>query len=555
MTARRRRSALRLLVMGVLAAWAVGLAFATLRLQPWQQELTQVLNQLRADELLRSSFTQRDQVHPDWYRQRAMALLSAVERLRDDTSWSLVMPGSWHAFDDLEERAAARIDRAFSQIVVETIRRELDARVASLSGVGRHPVSGEALVGTDCTSPVQLAGPGAASSGAGLEELPAHASMARHLAAVQELDRAIAALRSLQDPDTADPEAMRMLVRYSLHAELSGGALRSLELFHASTALPPSQLQALVERVRWGMWCTVSRGMSTLHAQWLDRHELLAAEDQLARLRPSSLFEPATSPVAFAASVARLKSAHALIERQARLLSRGPHEWMRPGAQELGPAHERLLQQVAATPLLGAEAAERLKVQAQVKHAAFQRRFEAHFARAGSGLVWLPGQQRYALAPERAALGDGLGRLLEQPFMEDRAIEAVRPAALGAPTQLQELLELVQQRRQFLRESLPVFPVTLRPQVSRYVEDRIGQRAFELGTRFLEGAADTGMMGVSAADVAYQRLGQVESTLRETGSPLLARRTRERLERDVLAPLAASYGRPAPLLLPPLRAD
>ena len=141
------------LVGALLLAWAVGLVVASVRLQSWQREVSSVMIQLRADDLLRSSVRERDQIQPEWYQRRALVLLSAVERLRENTSWTLVMPGSWRIFDDLQERTAARIDAAFSQIVVETIRRELDTRGARLSGLPQRAPGGEVETASGCPPP------------------------------------------------------------------------------------------------------------------------------------------------------------------------------------------------------------------------------------------------------------------------------------------------------------------------------------------------------------------------------------------------------------------
>jgi len=133
----------QVLVASLLAAWAVALVLATARLSAWQHDVTQVLLQMRADDLLRSSVRARDQVQPAWYRQRALDLLGTVERLRDNTGWMAVMPGSWRVFDDLEARTAERIDATFGEWVVETLRRDLEARAAAWAGAQLDASTGQ----------------------------------------------------------------------------------------------------------------------------------------------------------------------------------------------------------------------------------------------------------------------------------------------------------------------------------------------------------------------------------------------------------------------------
>lgn len=551
-----RRPRLHHVLTALLVAWAIGLLVATVRLSTWQREMTQVLNQLRADELLRSSIGQRDQVHPEWYRRRALALLSAVEHLRDGTSWMLVMPGSWWWFDDLQQRATERIGGAFNDIVVETIRRELDHRAARLAGIGQDPGTGELLQGQDCAPPIAPHDRGRVHT-AVLEDLPAYPVMLRHLQEARDLDAAAQALLALHDHGSARPEHMRLLVRYSLGAELSGSAARSLSLFQASSSLPQQQAQALVRRLQWALWCSVSKGAAVVHAQWLDRNELLAIEDQLARLPTAALFEP-TGRSGLTSSLSRLRNAASLIDRQAQLLARGSHDWMRPAAADLGPPHQALLQRVADIRLLGPQAAAELKAQGDRAHARFKQRLQHHLSRADAGIAWQAASGRLALTPSRAALADGLSRLLEQPFMSELPpTSALHPATFtkSGPVYLQELTALVQQRRRFLRESLPAFPAPLRQQVSRYLEDRIGQRAFEWATRFVESGVAAGSPYLGPVDLARQAIDQVETTILDTGSPALARRTRERLVQEVLAPLAAVHSRPAPFFWPFLPAN
>ena len=101
----------------------------------WRQELTRTLLQLNADAQFRARVQSREAVDPEWYRRKALALLSATERLQQRRRWTLFVPGSWRPFDDLEEQVQARLAREFGDIVVETMRRELYARASQLTGV------------------------------------------------------------------------------------------------------------------------------------------------------------------------------------------------------------------------------------------------------------------------------------------------------------------------------------------------------------------------------------------------------------------------------------
>jgi type VI secretion system protein ImpL len=217
----------------LLGAWAAGIGIAAWRLHGWQREISQVLVQLRADDLLRASVAAtHERIDPQWYRRRALALMNAVERMREDSAWTLVIPGSWRSVDDLEERAMARIADAFGLVVVETLDRELDRRASALTGLPLTP-AGHLATQSRCVPP-PLHGPAQAATSTGAASTPEHAALRSFLEQVRDLDRAVTGLSALQRSGQAAPDDLRHLVRYALGEELSGPASRSLSLFHAS---------------------------------------------------------------------------------------------------------------------------------------------------------------------------------------------------------------------------------------------------------------------------------------------------------------------------------
>lgn len=541
---RRRRLGGATVFEGLLAtlllAWAVGLGVAAVRLNQWQQEVAHVLVQLRADDLLRASVVPgRDTIEPEWYRRRALALLAAVERMRDNTTWRLVMPGSWRRFDDLEERATAHIARAFGVVVVETVERELDLRASQLTGV---PVKAGMNMGglaeaTRCAAPrADRAAP--PRPAAALADLPEHAALARFLEQARGLDQAVSALASLQLGGQAHPDDLRFLVRYALGAELSGSASRSLALFHASAPGSDAQVRALPARIEAALRCSLFKGMDELHRRWLMGNALLSTEEALLRAAPARLFDRRDGED-FGVQHARMREVANLIEQQRRYLAQGGQPWMRSGTPQLGPDHEQLLRQVQSISLLGPAAADQLRERAAASHAQFRRRFDALFARTGSGVVWKGEGQGYALSEERRALGEGLEALLREPFMADAqpsGLQQARQAPLhhGPP---HELVALVQQRRSFLRGTLQRFAPAIRPAVTRFVDGRLADLAYQQATGYL--LADLDAAGAPWAGVAQlrERVGQVQAALVDAGAPSMAARLRSRLERDLLAPL------------------
>jgi type VI secretion system protein ImpL len=138
------------LAYGVLAVWALGIIVAGFQLGSWRQELTRTLMQMNADAQFRARAHNRESVDPEWYRRKALALLSATERLQQDSVWTVFVPGSWTTFDRLEEQLEARLYREFSDIVVETMRRELYARASRLTGVALVRGTGDLQGTAEC---------------------------------------------------------------------------------------------------------------------------------------------------------------------------------------------------------------------------------------------------------------------------------------------------------------------------------------------------------------------------------------------------------------------
>ncbi|TFZ01430.1 hypothetical protein [Ramlibacter rhizophilus] len=540
-----RYQALRVLLAALLLAWACGLAVAAVRLNAWQEELTRVLIQLRSDELLRASVRQRDQVHPQWYRKRALALLSAVERLRADTSWSLVMPGSWRWIDDLEERAAATVDRAFGHVVVETIRRELENRTATITGVPLDPGSGMLQASADCRA---AALPTAAQGRvAALGDLPEFAAAAQQLEAIRQLDRAVDSLVALQDSRSARPDDMRLLVRYTLGAELSGSASRSISMFLSQASLPGPELEALRERLGAAVRCSATKSMVALHARWFAGNELLGAEDELSRLAPAVLFE-SSSRIGLGPSAARMASAAQAIGRQQAVLAQDPHAWLRSPVPPLGADYERLLSHMGEVALLGPRGVEQVRADAESQHAQLRRRAE-QLARASGGLRWDEADRRFTLAPERVRLREGLLRLLDLRLMREAPVEIWQPASLRADLQpwLEDIAATVRERYRFMRDGAALFPRSMRPQLVRYVDDRLAQYLFERASRMILGELEASPAGsYNVVQHVLQRIALVEYAVLDGGSSTLAARLRQRLERDILAPLATTQP-PVPL--------
>jgi type VI secretion system protein ImpL len=542
-----RRLVVRIATL-LLAAWAIGLVVAATRLASWDDDLVRTLLQIRADTAFRINMAQRHEpISREWYHSKALALLKASEKLQDDSLWALFVPGAWRRFDDLRERVAARIEREFSEIAVETVRRELYWRTSQLTGVPQDETTGELAV-ADCKQPQPPASP---DSGAPLnvavQALPEYLAARDHIAAIAQLDGAVQAMVALQesrDVASADPDRLRLLVHYTLGAHLPGRLTRSAVLF--SSGLKPwdaAQAALGLARLQQAVRCSLAQTMRALDKRVFERNDLLASEAELAR-RETHLLAPAGKQVAFDETVRSVRDVVAAIDAQQVVLSQGDYGWMYRGTPSLGPAHDALLAHVAKVRLLGPDTVLQLRRQSAGAMARFRTDFEAMFRRgAEPALVWHEETGQLVLSTQRIAWRDALVDLLQQPFMVP-AGDAVWPVA--APMQLawdaqklDEALAIGEMRRRFTKESLPKFPHAMRAPIARLVDGQFARIAQE---RVAEAMITDGRAAAVPEGAAYasqrSQLARLEALLVSLGARTTAEKIHAMVSHDLVDRLA-----------------
>jgi type VI secretion system protein ImpL len=524
----------------LLATWAAGLLLAATQLGNWRQELTRTLTQLNADAYFRARVQDRDAVDPEWYRRKALALISATERLQRDTLWTLFLPGSWTAFDRLEEQVQARLEREFADIVVETVRRQLHARTASLTGVPLAPGTGELQAGAECQSPVPQNVERRLSAAA--EDLPEFVAVADYVAGIERLDAAVQSFFSLQYSG-GEPEQLRKLLAFTLGKEVPGALAGSVRMFqgHDEVSVQPGLMRA---RLQWATRCSLGKAMAALHTRLLDTNDLLALEQGLVE-RSTGLFEASARQQApFDRTLERYRAVHALLEDQHLLLAKGRHDWMRQASLQLGPAYQDVIRRIERTSLLGPEVVQQLRNQSGASFAEFRRQFEQAFGSRGQpGIVWVEGEQRYTLSGERAALREGLSALLKASFMAEEPPAATKPAresgTLGKA--LQEARVLAAERGRVLSEVLPLFPPQTQPVVARVVDARVSELVYQRAYRALKAALPADATAPVDTALLRQQRDQVaglQAVLKETGGAGLGERLAATLDGELLRRLA-----------------
>jgi type VI secretion system protein ImpL len=544
MTAARLRQALAarnwplMAACALLAAWGVGILVAAVQLDGWRQELTRTLVQLNADARFRARAHDREAVDPEWYRRKALALLSASERLQQDAAWSLFIPGSWGRFDDLEEQLQARFEREFGDIVVETLRRELHARASRLTGVPLVRGSGELQAGVDCQSPLPQNLERRLTSSA--EDLPEFAAAADYVVSVQRLDEAVQSFLSLQYSG-GQPEQLRRLVAYALGRELPGPLAGAVRMFQASdeVSVQPALMQA---RLQWATRCALMKAMGALHTRLLNTNDLFALEQGLVE-RSAGLFEVSARAGPFDRTLERYRAVHALLDDQNALLAKGRNDWMRQATLQLGGAYQQVLKRIAQTRLLGPQALEQLERQSGTAFAEFRRQFQRAFGtRDDPGIVWLEDEQRFGLSPQRAALREGLAALLKTSFMADAA--AAQAAGREAPSLarvLQEARALAQERARARADILPVFPAAAQPAVARVIDTRVSELIYQRAYRTLKAALPPDRDAPLDAVAFRQQREQVlalQAVLKDTGGAGFGERLVAALDGELVRRLA-----------------
>ena len=536
----RTRSPWLVLAYAVLAAWGVGIVIAAVQLDGWREDLSRTLLQLNADARFRARVHSRESVDPEWYRRKAIALLSGMERLQHDAAWTALLPGSWRPFDNLEEQVQARLEREFNDIVVETLRRELYARTARLTGVPLVHGTGDLQGNAECQSPVPQNIERKLTAAA--EDLPEFVAVTDYVANVERLDDAVQAFLSLQY-SSGQPEQLRKLVAYALGKELPGRLDGAVRMFQATDEvnIQPALMQA---RLQWATRCSLMKAMGALHTRLLNTNDLFALEQGYVE-RSTGLFDAGARPAAFDRTLERYRAVHALLDDQNALLAKGRNDWMGQGTLQLGSAYQDVLKRIARTRLLGPETLVQLQSQSGAAFAEFRRQFEQAFGSQGDpGIVWLDGEKRFGLSTQRTALRDGLGALLQTSFMSDggaaTAGKDVRETGSLAKV-LQDARGLAAERAKAQSDIVPRFPQHAQPVVARVIDARVSELIYQRAFRTLKASLPADV--TTPLDVALfkQQRDQVlalHAVLKETGGTGFGDRLVATMDAELLRRLA-----------------
>jgi type VI secretion system protein ImpL len=528
----------------VLGGWSLGLIVATVQLNRRTPELVQALTQIEVDANYRARANERGEtVPPEWYRAKTLSLLAKIDRLDTDRPWTFFMPGAWEVFENLDARVGDRIQREFGELAIRTLRRELYARAADLTGVAQDASTSELIIGGDCAAPSGFAAIANAPRKASVmaEDLPELGAMNQYVAAVERLDQALVAMVRLQKPSPTAGDDLRLLVKYTLGAELPGNLTQSIRFFQADESGRPPPSAISVRHIQQAVRCTLDKGMTALDQRLFANNDLLVTERQLVA-QGAKLFAADASLGNFADTVHGYQDIVSLIRDQEALVGGGKGAWMRQNTPDLGPAYETLLARITQSRrLLGQDAADPARQHAVAELQKFRIEFNTRFAPgARPGILWNDKDMRFVVAPERLALRDALAGLLAQPFMAaptDREIPAAPDEGVLAwnTSKLDQALALAEPRKAFFAEGLAKFPASVRTSVAAFVDEQFANLISDYVIDSLSIAERPEPGGdVASFDASRSRLAKLQDLLVATGAPEKADSLHALLSHDAL---------------------
>lgn len=529
--------------VAVLGVWGVGLVIATIELGRHNVPVVAALEDTRRDARERAAALEQGQeLPPEWYRRRALALLTLGQGLQADSRWTLFMPGSWSGIDDLAPRVRARLAREFGAVAVTAIDRELAARAAHLTGTALDPVTGLLAADAACAAPPADEPGDAKAGGLAVEDQPELRALQRYVAAADQYDAALRALDSLREPGAGNADALRRVVRYTLGADLQGDLSTVLPYFHRTPDGKGYRVAASAEPgvgpVQQAFRCAFDQATERLNQRLFADNPLLMAERSV--VQSVSVLTGAGLNAGDAGQVIdSYRRLVAAINTQQELLAAGKAGWLRQAAFTPGAAYDRVMARAAQNRLLGPEAVAQARERDRVGFDAFKRERALRFDAPDSGLAWQEKDARYALAPSRQALRDALAGLLAQPFMappRDLAVPALEPGAVLTwnRVQLDQALTLGDVRKRFLADGLKNVPSPLLPVVEQALDVQFGKLVFDQTLAAATLAQADTAQDSAAFTAARQRLVRIRALLAELGAGAQAESLDGLVSRDAM---------------------
>jgi type VI secretion system protein ImpL len=463
--------------------WAVGLAFATVELHRHAKPLIALL----ASEDGATSLAGGPQA-------TATAALEQFAALGGARFRSVFMPGSWPAFDDLQERVDKRLQKRFAIAAVPALHSAALSQLAGLTGTAYVTGAGGLPLFDPDSCTLAPAPVGAASLDPAT--LPEFRALKDY---VDKLDPLAQAINSIERLEQAEPvsarsslpvakgddlaRAVKLLFGHRL-ADLpnrsdaldrTAALYRQAALSTAGKRTPMPPLDPLKKAAR----CALQQFGTNLYGHLFDLNPLLDKQRSIAA-SIASLQESAGPRADLDVQLALWRRLRMALEAQQNLMAPGQGEWMAQRQMQLGTAHADLLKRVENNPLLGPDARSQLATLAEHGYARFTQAWStasnsASQSDAASSLAWSDDTKTWTATPERKALREAVTALLIQPYVKGSTMVPFPPVPQGAAIiwdkgQLERVYSLIESRKAFRSGPLIDLPVTLQQSASALVD-------------------------------------------------------------------------------------
>ena len=500
----------RWVAVGVPLIFGLGLLVSTMQLNRTLPFLAEGLEGLNRDKAYRTDASNKgERIDFEWYRKTALSLMIGLEQLQskrvtknvslydgtlhllDDVRSGATgllnpfMPGSWPIFDDLLMRAYKRIEQDFAELGLRTIQHAIYRRTTELTNAPSNPTTYTLSGGpADCDPPSYKTTVTAGSSHSTLyaENLSEFHALSNYAQEIHRLSFDVEAIQRLKSLHRDSQRELRLLVLDTLGAELPGDLHGSLTLFRTATAKETSLIdQKAIERATQ---CSLVKGIETLNQKLFTDNPLIRSEERIRSTLAAvtNLFDGQVDP-----SSAEIISAYkalfeALLEQKA-LLAQGHGGWVANDTLNLGESHEKMLQQLAESKLIGTELVEQLRRKQRQEHARLRQRYFSLFG--DSNDIIVAGNGKLTQSKTRQAMLPLIENFLSQPFMTPAIGDALVATQRGTllrwdNEQLTKAVRLGEGHKKFIIDELPKFPTEMQESASAVIDYQYALRLADL---------------------------------------------------------------------------
>lgn len=529
---------LRWSALGIGIVWLGGMAIAAMTLRHEVIRLDDVLARLQQDAEIQSRASQRGTaLSSTWQRDRTLGLLQLMEELNEMRLWSVFMPGSWPAFDSLDQRLDDLLEQSFFDVAVSTLQRGLYDQAGILTGASQDPSTGELLAESACNAPSETDAETKRSAPTlGYEDLPEFGQLLSYLTSAEQIDQAAQALHRLLDPREAySGRDLSLVVRVALGVDLPVTKKLDATLFRSENAQKPGFNRLSVDNA---LRCGLQHRIRTLNTRAFEQNPLLASQRQL-----STLFRKIDGS-GNGADRETWQDLFRQLEATDELLKRGGGAWLQKPGFQPGQAWERSLTRIAHITALGPDSAHSLREQNDQAYRRFRNLLDESSSDLPSPLrvVWNDKEGRWEMSKGLGELYAALQSLLSQPWMS-----ASSPRSLGAPSdgliswdlaRLDQVLAVAELRKRFQTEQLPRFPAEFQGAVEKLVSQQLTHQISE-HLAYALSPGSRAIVDPTKLEAERSRLGRIQMLLAELGDQRLGEALRQLQLQDANARLSA----------------